>query len=300
MNLFFKPIIFLGTAILLFSAYLPALAGQTQKNQSEIPETLDTITVTAQKQEENIQEVPMAITAFTAQGIEDAKIESISDLADLVPSLMVISQGGSGLNTPSMRGFNAPWQTMELSTGLFIDGVPVQSVLGFDSTFLDIERVEILRGPQGTLYGKNTETGVINIITRQPDNDFRASLSANIGTLLSSEIDDPLTQTYTVKFSGPIQTDKLFLGIAGKFHQKDGFIENTTTGEDENDREHWFGRAHLRWTPTDQLDISFIASQLEYDDGSLSMNLSEEGASKFGVPVPDYRKVSSNFNAGKP
>lgn len=270
---------------------------ESELQQARMEMNLENMTVTAQKQEENIQDVPMAITAFTAQGIEDAKIESISDLADIVPSLMVISQGGSGLNTPSMRGVTAPWQTMELSTGLFIDGVPVQSVLGFDSTFLDIERVEVLRGPQGTLYGKNTEAGVINIITRQPGNNFNGSVSANIGTLLSSENDDRLTQTYTVKLSGPIQTDKLFLGIAGKFHQKDGFIENTATNEPENDREHWFGRAHLRWTPTDKLDISFVASQLKYDDGALTMNLSEKAASRFGVSTPDYRKVSSNFNA---
>ncbi|MDX9963965.1 TonB-dependent receptor domain-containing protein [Desulfobacter postgatei] len=295
MNLFFKPILFLGTAILLFSAHLPAIAGQTLKNQSKTSEKLETITVTAQKQEENIQDVPMGITAFTAQGIEDAKIESVSDLADFIPSLMIFGEGATGANTPSMRGVHAPFETLTLSTGLFMDGVPVQSVLGFEATFLDIERVEVLRGPQGTLYGKNTEAGVINIITRQPDNNFRGSVSANIGTLLSSETDDPLTQTYTINLSGPIKTDKLFIGIAGKFHQKDGFIENTATNEPADDREHWFGRAHLRWTPTDQLDISFITSQIEYDGGGVNMNLGGYGASVFGLSAPDYRKVSSNF-----
>ena len=295
MNLFFKPIIFLGTAILLLSAYHPAIAGQTIKDQSETSETLETITVTAQKQEENIQDVPMGITAFTAQGIDDAKIESLSDLADFVPNLTIFDGGASGNNTPSMRGVHAPFSTLTLSTGLFIDGVPVQSIAGFEATFLDIERVEVLRGPQGTLYGKNTEAGVINIITRQPDNNFNGSLSANIGTLLSSENDDRLTQTYAINLSGPIQTDKLFFGLAGKFYQKDGFIENTATGEPADDREHWFGRAHLRWTPTDQLDISFIATQLKYDEGGLNANLTEYGASLYGLPAPDYRKVSSNF-----
>ncbi|WP_020588048.1 TonB-dependent receptor [Desulfobacter curvatus] len=297
MNLFVKPMIIVGTAILLCSAHLPAMAGQTLKNQSKISKTLETITVTAQKQEENIQDVSMGITAFSAQGVEDAKIESLSDLADLVPSLMVFNEGGAGMNTPSMRGIHAPFETMTLSTGLFIDGVPIQSILGFENTFLDIERVEVLRGPQGTLYGKNTEAGVINIITRQPDNDFRGSLSADIGTWLSSENDDRLTQTYTINFSGPIQTDKFFIGIAGKFCQKDGIIENTETGEAPDDREHWFGRAHLRWTPTDQLDISFIASQLEYHGGGTHMNLGEYGASAYQLPAPEYRKVSSNLKS---
>lgn len=284
---------------IIFSGILPAffltwllmpINAMAQEEQA-----LETITVTAQKQEEDIQDVPMAITAFTGQGIGDAKIESIPDLADFVPNLMIFSQGGPGMNTPSMRGVLAPFETMTISTGLFIDGVPSQTMLGYDDAFLDIERVEVLRGPQGTLYGKNTEAGVINIITRQPGNNFRGSLSANIGTLLSSETDDPLTQTYTVNLSGPIQTDKLFIGIAGQFHQKDGFIENTAAKAPEDDREHWFGRAHLRWTPADQLDISFIASQTEYDEGALKMNLGEYGASLFGLSVPDYRKVSSNF-----
>ncbi len=257
--------------------------------------TLETITVTAQKQEQSIQDVPMGITAFTAQGIEDAKIESLSGLADLVPSLMIFNHGGPGMNTPSLRGLHAPYDTLTLSTGLFTDGVPTQSILGFENTFLDVERVEVLRGPQGTLYGKNTEAGVINIITRQPDNNFRGSVSTDIGTWLSSENDDRLTQTYTLKLSGPIQTDKLFIGIAGNFSQEDGIVENTETGEAVDDREHWFGRVHLRWTPTDQWDISFIASQLEYDDGGLRYNLGEYGASQYGVPVPDYRKVSSNL-----
>ncbi|WP_320043397.1 TonB-dependent receptor [uncultured Desulfobacter sp.] len=256
--------------------------------------SLEDITVTAQKQEQNIQDVPMAITAFTAQGIEDAKIESMSDLADLVPSL-VINGGKIGMNTPTMRGIHAPYSTFMLSTGLFIDGVPVQSMFGYETTFLDIERVEVLKGPQGTLYGKNSEAGVINIITRQPDNNFRGSLSANIGTWLSSGTDDPLTQAYTIKLSTPIQTDKFFVGIAGKFLQQDGTIENTETGNDEDHREYWFGRAHLRWTPTDQLDISFIASQLQYDSGGGNDNLLESGASNYGVPTPGYRKVSSNL-----
>ena len=257
--------------------------------------SLEEITVTAQKQEQSVQDVPMAITAFTGQGIEDAKIESISDLADLVPNLMIFNLGKIGMNTPTMRGIHAPYSTLMLSTGLFIDGVPIQSLLGFETTFIDIERVEVLRGPQGTLYGKNSEAGVINIITRQPDNNFRGSLSANIGTWLSSGTDDPLTQAYTIKLSTPIQTDKLFMGIAGKFLQQDGTIKNTETGDDEDDREYWFGRAHLRWTPTDQLDISFIASQLQYDGGGGNGNLLESGASQYGVPTPDYRKVSSNL-----
>ena len=167
--------------------------------------------------------------------------------------------------------------------------------MGYEDAFLDIERIEVLRGPQGTLYGKNTESGAINIITRQPDNEFRASLSTSIGSLLSSETGDSFTQTYTLNLSTPIQKDKFYVGIAGKFHKKDGFIENTLTGEPYDDRQNWYGRVHARWTPTDQWDICLVASQIEYDEGGVIMNLSETGAAAYGLSSPEYRKVSSNF-----
>ena len=279
----------------------PAICAEQELKDSSKPEKeyqLETIKVTAQKQEENVQEVPVSITVFNEQDIEDKNIGSIQEIADFVPNFMVFGETGiSGMNSPSMRGIHVGTHTFTATTGLYIDGVPILSAIGFEDVALDIERVEVLRGPQGTLYGKNTEAGVVNIITRQPDNDLRGNLSVNIGTLLSSETDDRLTQTYTLNLSGPIQTDKLFLGISGKFHKKDGFIENTTTGEDVNDREHWFGRGYLRWTPTKQLDISLIASSLNYDDGASDMSLYEDGAAVFYLPDPENRKVSSNLDA---
>ncbi|WP_320043712.1 TonB-dependent receptor domain-containing protein [uncultured Desulfobacter sp.] len=275
------------TALYFFIS--PAMAEKKQET------TIETITVTAQKQEENIQDVPVGITALTAQEIEDKKIESVENLADFVPNFMVFCNGGPGMNSPSMRGITAPIETLAVSAGLFIDGVPVLSNMGFEDTFLDIERIEVLRGPQGTLYGKNTETGAVNIITRQPDNEFRARLSTSIGTLLSSEADDSLTQTYTLNLSSPIQKDKLYMGFAGKFHKKDGFIENTLTGEPYDDRQNWYGRVHARWTPTDQWDLSFVASQIEYDGGGVIANLSEDATASFGLSAPEYRKVSADF-----
>ena len=297
MKMFFKPLILLCAVILLFSAIPPVIAGQTPQNESETSNSLEPMTVTAQKTEENVQDVPMGITAFTAQGVEDRKIESVTDLADFVPNFMIFCNGGPGMYSPSMRGIQAPLETLTVSAGLFVDGVPVLSNIGFEDPFIDVERVEVLRGPQGTLYGKNTETGAINIITRQPDNDFRTRVSADVGKLLSKETGDGLAQTYTANLSGPILTDKLFIGIAGKFHQKDGFIENTTTGEPFDDRKHWFGRAHLRWTPTDPWDISLVASKIQYDEGGVKMNLGETGAAAFGLPAAEYRKVSSNFKS---
>ena len=245
---------------------------------------LESITVTAQKQEENVQDVPIGVTVFNGQEIEDRSIASLEELSDFVPNFKLSNEGGSGMNAPTMRGIYADSTTLRVSTGLFVDGLPIISSVGFEDMVLDIKRIEVLRGPQGTLYGKNTEAGAVNIITRQPDNEFRAKLSAEVGGLLSAETGDQFKNAFTLNMNGPLQTDKLFFGISGKFYQRDGYIKNTTTGDTTNDREHWFGRTHLRWTPTDRFDISFIGSMLKYDDEGVNMGLSEYGASMF-IPV---------------
>ena len=282
---------FILTLVML--AVLPfqrALAEENSREQMEI----ETVTVTARKQKENIQEVPVAITVFNGQSIEDKQIQAVDDIGDVVPNLVFISEGQNGLKTPSMRGLNASSFTYTTTMGLYMDGVPILSGAGFESEILDIERIEVLRGPQGSLYGKNTETGVINIITKQPGNTFRAKVTAKGGALLSMETNDRMTGSFSASLSGPIVTDKFYIGVAGRYYSKDGFIKNTVTGDTENDRKHWFGRGHLRWTPTAKLDISFIATGTEFDDGAPSATNTDIGAAAMGFSAPEYRKVSSN------
>ncbi len=289
--------VLLLSVIIGMAADVPAAFAEEEKKPASSREAveLEAITVTAQKQEENIQDVPVSVTAMGQPEIEDNNIDSIGDLSDFVPNFMILNEGASVMNSPVMRGIYAPAETLTVSSGLFVDGVPLLSATGYEDTLLDIERVEVLRGPQGTLYGKNTETGVVNIITRQPDNDFRAKISADVGKLLSYETGDGLKQSYTLNVSGPIQTDKLFIGVAGKFYRKDGFMEDTLNGEPANDREHWFGRGHLRWTPSDRMDISLIASILQYDDGAVQTSLTEKGAAAYGLSGFTDRQVASDF-----
>jgi ABC-type dipeptide/oligopeptide/nickel transport system ATPase subunit len=192
---------------------------------------IETMTVTAQKQEENVQSVPMSVTLLNQTDIDDLKIDSIRDLADIVPNLMVFQHGASAFNTPSMRGISASLEFLQVSTGLFVDGVPVLASTGFEQEMLDIERIEVLRGPQGTLYGKGTEAGAINIITRQPDNTFRGRVTAEAGKLASVEAGDGYTGALSMNLSGPVHKDALYFGVAAKYYSRDGFIENTTTGD---------------------------------------------------------------------
>ena len=282
-------------AFALIAVLLSAPLATAQEAKIEREEhKLGAMTVTAQKQEEHVQEVPVSATVLDSFDIEDRGIESISEMADFVPNFMVFYNGNAGMNSPSMRGIFAPVESASVSAGLYIDDVPVLSPIGFEDMMLDIERIEVLRGPQGTLYGKNTETGAVNIITRQPDNQFRNKLSLSGGRLLSTEAGDGLTYSAAISLSGPIKKDTLFLGLAAKYEGRDGFMENTLTGEPQDDRQHWFGRLNLRWMPSERLDLSLTSTMLQYHDESSTMNLTEYAAARSGLPAPEDRRVSSN------
>lgn len=255
--------------------------------------TLDTITVTANKQKEDIQEVPIGITAFDDLTLEDKNISSITEMVDFVPNLAIISGGVAGTYLPSMRGIQNEMGTSSVSTPIFVDGVPILSFSGYQDTLQNIERVEVLRGPQGTLYGKNALAGVINIITRQPSNEFEGKVSAVGGEDHKKEL--------SLNLNGPIVKDKLFFGLTGQYDDKDGFIKNSNTGDDENDKGHWYGKGLLNWKPVDDLSIQLILSHLQYDNKGPNMGLSEDGAAAFdpfgtmGLLASGDREVYSGF-----
>ncbi len=257
---------------------------------------LDTITVTAQKQEENVHDVPISISIFDETDIEDRNVDSMSDLGDFVPNLMIFNNGISGMNTPVMRGLSAFVESFKVSTGLYVDDVPILNAIGFENGMLDIERIEVLRGPQGTIYGKGAEAGAINIISRRPGNDFQGAITGQAGQWLSSESGEKKLTALMLRLSGPVLADKLYYSLAGKFDYKDGFIKHSLTDDAVDDKEHWLGNARLRWTPTDTLDISLNISSLRYDDGGNTFNLAPLGANVFQVNEPDYRQVASNID----
>ncbi len=273
-------------AIVLISILIAINQSIADSGQSAI--SLDTITVTANKQEENIQDVPMSITAFDEFTLEDKNITSVRDLTDYVPNLILSDQGVSGSARPVMRGVVAELGTFNVSTAMFVDGIPVLSFNGFEDTLQNIERVEVLRGPQGTLYGKSAEAGAINIITRQPDNTLRGKISVDGGEDYKKDVG--------FNVSGPIIQDKFFFGVSGKYYSKDGFITNGYTDDEANDEAHWYGKGQFRWTPTDNLDISVIFSQLQYDNDGNTMGLSEDGAASYGWVASGDREVYSDFD----
>ena len=236
----------------------------TQYIHADESTSIDSITVTAQKMEENIQDVPISITVFDEFDLEDKRIKSVKDIAAYTPNLMLFENAAPGSISPTIRGIRTSEGSPETSVGMYIDGIPMLGTSGFDAILTDIERIEVLKGPQGTLYGRGTESGVINIITRKPDNEIKGKIQAEFGSDAKRE--------YNLSISGPIVKDKFFIGVSGRHYEKDGFIENTYLGGYTDDRENNFGKIDLRYTPTDALDIFLISSKFERKDGGANIN----------------------------
>ncbi|VVS94542.1 TonB-dependent receptor [Desulfoluna spongiiphila] len=253
---------------------------------AEEPLSLESLTVTAEKQEQDLQKVPVSVTALTGMEIEDRRIRSISDVADFTPNFISPGSGIVGLSIPSIRGIHQDGSGSS-PVGLFVDGVPILSATGFNDALLDIERVEVLRGPQGTLYGGGTEAGAVNVITRQPGNEVTGKACFEAGE------DDKMR--LTASLSSPIKKDVLAFSLSALHYEKDGYIKNTNTGEMVNNRDYDYGKAILRWTPTSALDISLIASALRHDDGDQGLALGPAGPAFYGVPVPNKREVQSDL-----
>ena len=240
---------------------------------------LDTITVTAQKIEENIQNVPISINVIDEFLIEDKNINKMEDLTKVTPSFSFVNQGTSGVGSPTIRGLHGAFHNFNTPIVIFVDGVPILNGYGYNTSIFDIKRVEVLRGPQGTLYGKNAEAGVINIISNQPNNELTGKIALSLASDNKKEA--------SLSVSGPLIKDKLYLGISLKNSKKDGFIKNTYSNKTVGKREDTYGKINLRATPNDNLDISLISSMVKYNDGDVLIN------SKYAK----NRKVQSDFKS---
>lgn len=241
---------------------LALLTGVSQSALAEDAVELPAITVTVNKQSQALEHVPASVTALDGEDLEAASIHNLEDLARMIPGFAFQASGQSGLQPPVMRGLTANIMGFSSSVALVVDGVPTLRGQGFDDNLLGIERVEVLRGPQSTLYGRNAEAGVISIITRKPGNDPYAVVSTDLGSRNKRAL--------RLDASRALVKDRLYLGVAGEFFTQNGFIDNTAKGRKEDDRERRNARLALRWTPSDRTDTVLRYAQRDYrDQGSL-------------------------------
>ena len=263
---------------------------------------LEEVIVTATKRAESLQDIPVTVNAISATTIQEAGITDLLDVAALVPALTVSTNLNPFASAIRIRGFGTSQNdpSLEASVAFIVDGVYMgRSGLGM-SDLTDIERVEVLQGPQGTLYGKNSNAGVISVITKDPNRDeTEGYVEASLG--------DYSLQKYVASVTGPM-SDSLAYLIAGSWHEYDGWLESATA-DDLNAAKDWNARGKLLWEPTDRLNIKFTASHVDRDTSCCAADATQTAAisdqlTAQGLPVPkndafDYKNnvdVDSRFD----
>lgn len=254
--------------------------------------TLDNITVTAQKVEENSKDVPITMSILDEFDIKDKKIDNIQDMTNYVPGFYLFNASDNGTASPSIRGVYSDFRTLNSSVAMYIDGVPSLLTTNYNTVLHDIERIEVLKGPQGTLYGKNAEAGVINIITKQPTNETKGTLNLEIGEDNKRQVG--------LSLSGAAIEDKLFFGFSGLYYEKDGFIKNTYSGKNINDKQNYTGRLNLRYLANDNLELSLIgAIEKRRDDGGNTSTVYNSDPYSLSVDFEEKNEVDSDSLAFK-
>jgi iron complex outermembrane receptor protein len=224
------------------------------------PGILEEVVVSARKREENLQEVPDSITAFKSQQIEEQRLNHIVDAIALTPNVHMVNDQDAGTNIITVRGIGTN-RNLPASIAFVVDGVILPDSDAFSADMTDVERIEILRGPQGGLYGRNAIGGVISLTTPRPTDEFESTLKLGYGNGNSFEMFGAA--------SGALVPGALVGRATAKYSNSDGFIKNLYTGKnlDEDEQSKITGR--LIWQATENLSFDFRGSHFEQDTGAL-------------------------------
>lgn len=236
-----------------------AIAQDSDDNGLQIEE----ITVTARKRSESLQDVPVAVSAFDGQALTDLGIDDITDLQQRLPNTTLqVSRGTSSTLTAYIRGVGQqdPLWGFEPGVGIYVDDVYVARPQGGVLNILDVERIEVLRGPQGTLYGKNTIGGALKYVTKKLRDSSPFTVTATAGSF--SQQDLKLTTAI------PVVEDTFYIGGAIATLNRDGFGEFINQGEDNYNKELVAGRLSAEIYPTDNLTIRLSAEKTEDDSNA--------------------------------
>lgn len=221
---------------------------------------LEEVVVTATKRQQTLQEIPIAVSVVTAEAIEQSQVLDIKDLQTLVPSLRVTQLQGSAQTNFIIRGFGngANNPGIEPSVGVFVDGVYRSRVGSALADLPKVERIEVLRGPQSTLFGKNASAGVINVVTAKPDLvGYSGSVGVTLGNYNQTIIRGDVT--------GPL-SDNFAFSLFGSVNERDGYFDNLTTGNEFNELNRWNFRGQLLWAPSDRAEARLIIDAEEIDE----------------------------------
>ena len=235
--------------LIFFSLFVTSLLFSNETTK------LEEIKVSANKMEENIRDVPQSISVISEEDIEQKGIKNISDVIKEIPNMNISSAAGA---MSSFRGLNSSIFTNNNPVVIYMDGVPYYDRFDFNPSLANVEQIEVLRGPQGTLYGKDAIGAVINIVTKAPTNEWKGMVQAEYGN----------DNTFNTKLntSGSIVDNKLYAGINGSFYHTDGWITNHYPGmkKDANEKNDRKTSGFLLYKPTDELSAKLIITD-NYD-----------------------------------
>lgn len=247
-----------GAAALGLATPGVALA-QDEGPEVEAPESSNVIIVTASKREQTLQETPISVSVTSGETLEQAQIRDVLDLQTVTPSLRVSQLQSASATTFIIRGFGNGDNNfgIEPSVGVFIDGVFRSRSAAALSDLNMVQRIEVLNGPQSTLFGKNASAGVISVVTKEPQYEFGGLLEASYGNYDAVVLRGELT--------GPI-TENIAFAIDGSYNRRDGYATIENLDQDLSDRNRWSARGQLLIEPTADLKIRAIADYSAIDE----------------------------------
>lgn len=245
---------------------------------------LEEIVVTTQKRAESVQDVPIAINAYSGASLERSGVENTLDLQVIEPSLVFTTNAAFG--QPYLRGVGTDLFTpgAESSIATFVDDVYQSRTASSIQDFLDVERVEVVKGPQGVLFGRNAVGGAINIYTNRPQAEVGGKVAFTLGNFNKQRVEGV--------FNTPVVDDTLLLRAAFLHSERDGYTKNVFNGSEIDDEDLFSGRVHLLYQPSDDFDILLSANYSREDSSRNVANRvdTSEGAAiadSFGAVRPD-------------
>lgn len=266
-----------GRNILLAGVALPTLA--TTALASNVP-PLEEVIVTAQRRDQALMDIPMSVSVLDRAQLQASRIRNIDNMVPYTPGLSGIEQG---VSTPifAIRGISSNSFGIggEASVGIFIDDAYIGRINSTGAAFMDVARVEVLKGPQGTLFGRNSSAGAINIVTVQPQDT--AAIDYRFGYGSFNSVDGEFT------LNAPLVADTLLFRGTVLRHSDDGYEENVWLDRPVGDRDTWAGRGALLWRMTDSLDGTLTLSAENTTTGGLGYGTRDPALAAAGGVSPD-------------
>ena len=256
-----------------------------------VAQVQDEIIVTATKRATTLQDTPVAVTVTTADVIEKAQILDIKDLQSVVPTFRVSQLQNSANTSLSIRGCGNGGNNIgiEPAVGVFIDGVYRSRAAAVIGDLPKLERVEVLSGPQSTLFGKNASAGVVSVVTAKPEFDTSGYVEAGIGRF---------NQVYGKAYITGALSENMAISVGGGIQQRDGYFENLAQADDFNEIDRFNLRSQLLWQPSDTTEFRLIVDHSQIDENCCGTGVVRDGP--FAAGQPNVGDIIRSLGANQP